>query len=118
MGARAFYLCIDVGGPEAGDGAAVGIGGEERRAGVGEGVVEVLHDEHGLAHGLACVEEDGDLIVDGVGGEELLALVGEVHLHVLVVQPLEVQRHPDPQHEGARPRAQHLQLAGFRTIHG
>ena len=60
------YLCIDVGGPEAGDGAAVGIGGEERRAaGVGEGVVEVLHDEHGLAHRLACVEEDGDLIVDG-----------------------------------------------------
>ena len=112
------YLAVDVGGPEAGDGAVVGAGGEDGRAGAGEGVVEVLQDEEGLAHRLAAVEEDGDLLVDGVGGEELLALVGEVHLHVLVVQPLEVQRHPDPQHEGARPRAQHLQLAGFRTIHG
>jgi len=112
------YLAVDVGGPEAGDGAVVGAGGEDGRAGAGEGVVEVLQDEEGLAHRLAAVEEDGDLLVDGVGGEEQLALVGEVLLHVLVLEALEVQRHAHAVHERARPRAQHLQLAGFRTIHG
>jgi len=112
------YLAVDVGGPEAGDGAVVGAGGEDGRAGAGEGVVEVLQDEEGLAHRLAAVEEDGDLLVDGVGGEEQLALVGEVLLHVLVLEALEVQRHPHAVHERARPRAQQLQLpAGLSSGH-
>jgi hypothetical protein len=58
------------------------------------------------------VEEDGNELVDGVGGEEQVALVGEVLLHVLVLQPLEVQRHAYTVHEGARPRAQQLQMPG------
>ncbi|KAK8452932.1 hypothetical protein SEVIR_5G199050v4 [Setaria viridis] len=104
------YLAVDVGGPEAGDGAVVGVGGEEGRTGGGEGVVEVLQDEEGLRHGPAAVEEDGDLLVDGVGGEEQLALVGQVLLHVLILEALEVQRHAHAVRERARPRAQHLQL--------
>lgn len=87
------------------------VGGEEGPAGAGEGVVQVLDYEHGLAHGLAGVEEHGDLLVHGVGRDKHLAFLGEVLLEVLVVQPLEVQGQAHPQHERARPRAQHLDLA-------
>jgi hypothetical protein len=57
-------------------------------------LVGVPHDDHGFAHRLACVEEDGDLLVDGVGGEQKLALGGEVLLDVLVLQALEHHAHP------------------------
>jgi hypothetical protein len=54
-------LGVDVRSPETAVGACVGVGGEERLAGGGEGVVDELEDDEGLAHGLAPDDEDGDL---------------------------------------------------------
>jgi hypothetical protein len=104
------YLVVDVGGPEASDGALVGVGGEEGRAGAGEGLVDVLQDDLRLADGLAAVDQHGDLLVDGVGLEQELALVPQILLHVLVAQALEAERELHPQHVRARPQAQQLQV--------
>lgn len=67
-------LGVDVRSPETGVGACVGVDGEERLAGGGEGVVDELEDDEGLAHGLAPDDEDGDLGLDGVGGQQQRAL--------------------------------------------
>lgn len=75
-----------------------------------QALVDVLEDDEGLGDGPAIVDEHGDLLVHGVGGQEELVLLLEVHLHVLVAQPLELQREQHPDQERARPRAQHLQL--------
>lgn len=90
----AEQLVVHVSGLEAGDGASVGLNEEDHSlAGGGvEDLVELLDDEHGLADGLPGVEEHGDLPVDGAGGEEEVALAGKVHLHVLIAEPLEVER--------------------------
>ncbi|EAY81577.1 hypothetical protein OsI_36741 [Oryza sativa Indica Group] len=90
----AEQLVVHVSGPEAGDGASVGLNEEDHSlAGGGvEDLVELLDDEHGLADGLPGLEEHGDLPMDGVGGEEEVALAGKVHLHVLIAEPLEVER--------------------------
>ena len=90
------YLVVDVGGPEASDGALVGVGGEEGHAGAGEGLVDVLHDDLRLADGLAVVDEHGDLLVHRVGAEEELALVVKILLGVLEAQTLEADRDLHP----------------------
>uniref|UniRef100_K4AGB4 Uncharacterized protein n=1 Tax=Setaria italica TaxID=4555 RepID=K4AGB4_SETIT len=77
--------------PEASDGVFVGVGGEERRAGAGEDLIDVLQDDRRLADGLPVVDEHGNLVVDGVGLEEELALVLQVFLDVLVAQTLEAE---------------------------
>ncbi|BAT11764.1 Os10g0528651 [Oryza sativa Japonica Group] len=112
IGLRQFvdYLVVDVGGPEASDGTVVGVGWEERNAGVGERLVDVLHDDLRLADGLAVVDEHGYLLVHRVGGEKQLALVLEILLDVLVAQALEAERELRSQRERARPHPQQLQL--------
>lgn len=52
-----------VGGPKAGSGAVVRVGGEKERA-VGPCLVDVLDDDEWLADGSVPVEEDRDLLVD------------------------------------------------------
>ncbi|WVZ57446.1 LOW QUALITY PROTEIN: hypothetical protein U9M48_007829 [Paspalum notatum var. saurae] len=91
-----IYLVVDEGGPEAGGGAVVGVGWEERRACAGEDLVEVLHDDLRLGDRLAAVDEHGHLLVHRVGLEEELTLVEEVFLHVLVAEALEVEHDLNP----------------------
>jgi hypothetical protein len=79
-------LGVDVRSPETAVGACVGVGGEERLAGGGEGVVDELEDDEGLAHGLAPDDEDGDLGLDGVGGQQQRALGRQVLGLLLVGQ--------------------------------
>ena len=52
------------------------------KADTGECLVEVVHDDLGLAAGHAVVEEHVHHLVHRVGAEEELALVGQVLLHV------------------------------------
>ena len=104
-----IYLIVDVGGPESSDGSIVGVSGENRVSGVPR-LVDVLHDDQGLADGLPFVEENGDLLVDGVGLEQKFALRPHRLHDVLVVDFLEMESDPRPHHEGARPRTQHLQV--------
>jgi hypothetical protein len=103
-------LFVNVGSPEASDGAIVGISGEEGDAGVGEHLVDVLHDDLRLADGLTVVDEHGHLLVHRVGAEEEIALVLEVLLDVVVAQALEAERKLRSQSERAGPHAQQLQL--------
>ena len=90
-----MYLLVNVGGPETSNGAFMGVGREEGGADAGERLVDVLNDDHGLAHRLAVVDEHGHLLVHGVGLEEELALVLEVLLDVLVAQTLEAESKSD-----------------------
>ncbi|KAB8112497.1 hypothetical protein EE612_050926, partial [Oryza sativa] len=113
---RRHELVVDVGGPEAGGGAGEGVvgGGEERgaaAAGEGEGVVDVLEDDPGLADGAAAVDEDGDLGVDGVGGEEEVGLAVEVDGDEVVGEASQGEGELHPGDERARVRAaEQLQL--------
>jgi len=81
--------------------------GRTARGGGGgrECLVDVLHDDLGLAHGLAVVDEHRDLLEHGVGLEENLALVVEALLGVNVGEAFQVQRDARPDHERARPQA-------------
>ena len=101
------YLLFNVGGPETSNGAFMGVGREEGWADAGERLVEVLNDDHGLAHRLAVVDEHGHLLVHGVGLEEELALVAVevLLLEVLVAQAFEAQRKLPTQSERAREHA-------------
>ena len=108
---RGAYLIVDEGGPEAGGGALVRVGGEDgRAAGSGEGLVEVLDDDLRLGDRPAAVDKHGDFPVHGVGLEEERALVEEVLLDVLVAEALEVEHDLHPVHVGAVPHAQQLQV--------
>jgi len=108
---RGAYLIVDEGGPEAGGGALVRVGGEDgRAAGAGEGLVEVLDDDLRLGDRPAAVDKHGDFPVHGVGLEEERALVEEVLLDVLVAEALEVEHDLHPVHVGAVPHAQQLQV--------
>jgi hypothetical protein len=107
------YLIVDEGGPEAGGGAAVGVGGEDRRARAGEDLVEVLNDDLRLGDRLAVVDEHGNFLVHRVGLEKELALVEEVLLDVLVAEALEVEHDLDPVDVRAVPHAQQLQLTSI-----
>uniref|UniRef100_A0A8R7PN51 Uncharacterized protein n=1 Tax=Triticum urartu TaxID=4572 RepID=A0A8R7PN51_TRIUA len=99
---------VGVGRPEPGDGALVGVGGEQ---GWGpEGLVDVLEDDLRLADGAAVVDEHGHGAVDGVAAEEEVALAAQVLLHVRVAHALEVQRQPHPRHVRAPPVAQQRHL--------
>uniref|UniRef100_A0A0D9XJC9 Uncharacterized protein n=1 Tax=Leersia perrieri TaxID=77586 RepID=A0A0D9XJC9_9ORYZ len=85
-------------------------------------LVDVLHDDGGLADGAAVGEhEHGDLAVHRVGGEESVALPRvEPLLHHLVPDlPAQRQRHPRPQRERAHPPSQqpHHSIA-VRHRHG
>ena len=61
------YLFVDESGPEASEGAVVGIGREERRhRSIGPGLVDVLDDDERLAHWLIAVDEDRDLLMNWV----------------------------------------------------
>ncbi|CAL9761009.1 unnamed protein product [Musa acuminata subsp. burmannicoides] len=107
IGIRRTHLLVDEVRPEAGMGAGVGVGGQQRCA-VGPRLVDVLDDYEGLAHGLAVVDEDGDLLVHGVGLEQERALVPQevLLLPVLILHPLLRQRDPAPLPERAHPEAQ------------
>ncbi|CAL9172529.1 unnamed protein product [Musa hybrid cultivar] len=105
IGVRRTHLLVDEVGPEAGLGAGVGVGGQQRRA-VGPRLVDVFDDDEGLAHGLAVVDEDRDLLMHGVGLEQQRALVPQVLLPVLVLHPLLRQRDPAPLPERAHPEVQ------------
>jgi len=110
-GAAVVELLVHVVRPEPGLRARVrvaGGGGEQRRR-RRERLVQVLHDDEGLADGAAVVEEHGDLLVDRVGAEQELALVREVLLEVLVGEALLVQRDPAALPERAHPEVQQLQ---------
>uniref|UniRef100_A0A452YP40 Uncharacterized protein n=1 Tax=Aegilops tauschii subsp. strangulata TaxID=200361 RepID=A0A452YP40_AEGTS len=107
-------LVVDVRRPEARRGALVGVGREHGRAGPRPDLVDVLHDDLGLVHGAAAVEEDGHALVHRVGAQEERALAAQALLHVLVRQRLEVEHHAHPDDERARPHAQQLQLAVSR----
>lgn len=94
--------------PEAHDSSLVGVVGHD-------GVllprlVDVLEDDDGLGEGAAGVEQHGDLLVDGVVEEERGALVGQVLLHVLELQPLELESELDAVGVGACPHPEELQL--------
>jgi hypothetical protein len=108
-GAAVVELLVDVVRPEAGLRARVGVGGEQRRRRRRERLVEVLHDDEGLADGAAVVQQHGDLLVHRVGAEEQLALVPQVLLQVLVGQALLVQRDAAALPEWAHPEVQQLQ---------
>ena len=107
-----IYLIVDVGGPESSDSSIVGVRGENRVGGVPR-LVDVLHDDQGLADGVPFVEENGDLLVDGVGLEKKFALRPHRLHDVLVVDFLEMESDPRPHREGARPRTQHLHVVQF-----
>ena len=92
-------LVFDVGSPEVGNGAFVGVSREEGRAAAGEGIVDVLHD-------MTCDSQIGlplwistGTALHWVGAEEELALVLEILLDVVVAQALEVESkfHPGPE---------------------
>uniref|UniRef100_A0A0E0F084 Uncharacterized protein n=1 Tax=Oryza meridionalis TaxID=40149 RepID=A0A0E0F084_9ORYZ len=108
-------------GPEASDGAFVGVGGEEGVAGAGEGLVDVLHDDLRLADGVAVVDEHGHRLVHRVGGEQEVALVAEILLDVLVAHAFEVERELHSGDIGARPVSEQLELAcsssSFHFLH-
>ena len=108
-GERKVYLVVDVGGPEAGNGSFIGVRREDGRAG-GERLVDVLHDEVGLADRRALVDEHRNLLVHRVGAKQELALVGEVLLDVLVAQALEGERKLHPDGKRAWPCAEQLQV--------
>ncbi|THU64420.1 hypothetical protein C4D60_Mb01t26270 [Musa balbisiana] len=82
-------LVVDVDGPEAVEGALVGVGRQDGVAGISPGPVDVLHDDHRLADGLVVVEEDGDLLVHRVGSQKQLALLPELLRQELVLHPLQ-----------------------------
>ena len=115
---RGAYLIVDEGGPEAGGGALVRVGGEDgRAAGSGEGLVEVLDDDLRLGDRPAAVDKHGDFPVHGVGLEEERALVEEVLLDVLVAEALELERELHSGDEWARPLPDQLQLAAISSGH-
>ena len=104
-----IYLIVDVGGPESSDGSIVGVSGENWVGGVPR-LVDVLHDDEGLADGVPFVEENGDLLVDGVGLQQQFALRLQHVLDVLIVDFLEMESDQRPHGERARPRTQHLHV--------
>ena len=64
---RGAYLIVDEGGPEAGGGALVRVGGEDgRAAGAGEGLVEVLDDDLRLGDRPAAVDKHGTFPCTGL----------------------------------------------------
>jgi len=107
------YLGIHEMCPEACHGAVVGVGGEERRP--VEGLVDVLHDDEGLADSAVAVQEHGHLLVDGVVPQQQLALVLHVFLDELVGHSLEAQGGRRAVHKRAGEMAD--ELDGWRRRH-
>ncbi|KAB8113429.1 hypothetical protein EE612_052424, partial [Oryza sativa] len=116
--ARREHLAVDEGGPEASDGAVVGVGGEQRGGAAGERLVDVLDDDQRVAHRLAVVDEHGHRLVHRVAVEEELALAGEVLGEVVVRQALDGERHLRADHVRAHAgqRPQQLQLLSHRSL--
>lgn len=78
-------------GPEADNGALNGVGGHDG-VNIRPRFVNVLKNDGGFRDGVASVEEYWNLFVDGVVGEKRRALLSEVFLHVLELQPFQLQR--------------------------
>ncbi len=101
------YIFVEEVSPEAGHGAAEGVGGEEGRP--VERLVDVLDDDQRLADGGAvAVEEHGDHLVDGVVREEELALVAHVLEDELVGHSFQAQGDLDTVDERAAESADQL----------
>ncbi|KAH0470156.1 hypothetical protein IEQ34_001714 [Dendrobium chrysotoxum] len=111
------YLVVNIDSPKASDGAIVGIGREDGRAGRSPDLVNVLHNNTGLADGLISMDENGDQLVDRIGLEKKLAFVKQIIWEVLVFDPLQIKSNHCPRHEGARPAPDQLHLVFFRHSH-
>ncbi|KAH0469352.1 hypothetical protein IEQ34_000910 [Dendrobium chrysotoxum] len=111
------YLVVNIDSPKASDGAIVGIGREDGRAGRSPDLVNVLHNNTGLADGLISMDENGDQLVDRIGLEKKLAFVKQIIWEVLVFDPLQIKSNHCPRHEGARPEPDQLHLVFFRNSH-
>ena len=94
-----MYLGIHELSPETSGSTVGGVAGEEGRP--VEGLVDVLHDDEGLADGAVAVHEHGHLLVDGVVLQQQLALVFHVFLDELVRNSLEAQGGLSAVHEWA-----------------
>ena len=104
------YLVIDVGGPEASNGAIIWIGGKDGLAAARENLVDVRHDVLRLADGLAVVDEDGHFLVHWVRPDEEVALVVEALLGVAVAEAFQVERDARSDHERACPQPEQRKL--------
>ena len=73
-------------------------------------LVDVLHNDEGLADGFSVVDENRDLLVDRVHLQKKRTLVNQIFFFVLVLDSLFGQGYSDPHSEHARPEIQQNHL--------